>query len=460
MEAANQAATKHAAGHTPAVVIGGGPAGLLAAARAASLGAPVLLLERTALLGTKLRLSGGGRCNLSNTAPIDAFLAHFGPSLFLRNALARFSSQDLIAFLETLGVPLRVEADGRVFPASGSAHQVAEALIKHASEQGVRVRTGSRVTGLLHDRGRLQGVRLEGNETLPARAAILATGGASYPKTGSTGDGYRLAAAAGHTIVPIHPALTPLIVQGAEPRALAGLSLTGIRARLLLDGTEIDASTGDLLFTHDGLSGPAILAVSGAATAPSAHGLVEVSLNLWPSLSRDDLDARLAHSLARSGKRSARTWLRAWAPAKLADLLLRRAAVAPARPACELSSAERERLRRMLQDLRFIVAGHGSWDEAMLTAGGVDTREVDPRTMGSKLIAGLFFAGEVLDIQAGTGGFNLQAAFSTGWVAGTAAAHLLASPAAGVTDGGQRPAHGDPSSIVHRPPSEQVPHGD
>ncbi|HNS50893.1 MAG TPA: NAD(P)/FAD-dependent oxidoreductase [Anaerolineae bacterium] len=459
MEAERGTATKRAAGRTPVVVIGGGPAGLLAASRSASLGAQVVLLERTALLGTKLRLSGGGRCNLSNTAPIDAFLAHFGPSFFLRNALARFSSQDLIAFLEARGVPVRVEADGRVFPASGSAHQVAEALIRYSGEQGVRVRTSSRVTALIHAEGRLQGVLLEGGETLAARAAIVATGGASYPRTGSTGDGYRLAAAAGHTIVPVHPALTPLVVQGSEPRALAGLSLAGIQARLLIDGSEVESATGDLLFTHDGLSGPAVLALSGAATSPAAQGLVEVSLNLWPSLGRDDLDARMTLSLTRSGRRAARSWLKAWAPARLADLLLRRAAVSPARPACQLSASERERLRRLLQDLRFLVTGHGSWDEAMLTAGGVDTREVDPRTMGSRLVAGLLFAGEVLDLQAGTGGFNLQAAFSTGWVAGTAAEHLASRPPAGMLCDGQRAAEPGQRAAVPRPPSEQSPHG-
>lgn len=260
----------------PVVVIGGGPAGLMAAGQAASLGAPVLLLQRTARLGTKLRLAGGGRCNLTNTAPIDEFLAHFGPSLFLRNALARFSPQDLVAFLDGLGVPTRTEEGGRVFPASGSAHQVAEALIRYAREQGVRVRLLSRVTGLLHGGGRLQGLLLDGGEEMTAGAAIVAPGGASYPKTGSTGDGYRLAAGAGHTIVPIHPALTPLVVQGPEPRALAGVSLTGVEAWLLLDGREVAREAGDLLFTHDGLSGPAILALSGAACARMGQGTLEI----------------------------------------------------------------------------------------------------------------------------------------------------------------------------------------
>ena len=427
---------------------------MMAAGRAASLGAPVILLERTARLGTKLRLSGGGRCNLTNTAPIDEFLAHFGHPLFLRNALARFSPQDLISFLDSLGVPAQTEAGGRVFPVSGSAHQVAEALIRYAREQGVDVRLHSRVTCLLLEAKRLRGVRLAGGEELPTRAAVIATGGASYPRTGSTGDGYRLAAIAGHTLVPRYPALVPLLVPGREISAMAGLSVAGIRARLLLDGREIRRAAGDVLFTHTGLSGPAILALSGAAAAQLGQGLLEVSIDLLPETGRDELGARLGLSLSQSGRRSARTWLRAWAPPRLVDLLLRRATMPPARLANQITAGERDRLCTLLQDLRFTISGHGSWDEAMLTAGGVDAREVDPRTMESRLVPGLYFAGEVLDVQADTGGFNLQAAFSTGYAAGTAAAHFSCLDAARTTDGRRLATDGTLWSVVHGPSPE------
>ena len=452
METEGKVPLAHVSG--PIVVIGGGPAGLMAAGRAASLGAPVLLLERTARLGTKLRLAGGGRCNLTNTAPIDEFLVHFGPSLFLRNALARFSPQDLVALLDALGVPTRTEEGGRVFPASGSAHQVAEALIGYAREQGVRVRLQSRVTSLLHGAGRLQSILLDGGEEITASAAVVTTGGASYPRTGSTGDGYRLAAGAGHTIVPVCPALTPLAVHGSEPQALAGVSLSGVTVHLLLDGREVARAAGDLLFTHGGLSGPAILALSGVASACLGQGMLEISVDLLPALNREELDARLRQSLGHAGRRLTRTWLTMWAAPRLAELLLRRAAVPPARPANQVSASERERLCTLLQDLRFTVTGHGSWDEAMLTGGGVDTREVDPRTMESRLVRALFFAGEVLDVQADTGGFNLQAAFSTGYVAGSAAAQVAPLSAARVRDDGRWTMDNGPWSMAHGPSSE------
>jgi predicted Rossmann fold flavoprotein len=416
------------------VVVGGGAAGLMAAGQAALAGAAVLLLERTKRLGTKLRITGKGRCNLTNTAGRDEFLAHFafpdrdGEShLFLRNAFARFFVHDLVTFLADLGVPTVVERGGRVFPESNDAHQVAEALIRFASEQGVQFRFRSRVAGLVYSKEALQGVALEGGTTVRAGAVIVATGGASYPKTGSTGDGYRLAQEIGHRVVPVRPALVPLVVKGSEPEAMMGLSLRNVAVRLLLDGQEVAHDFGEMLFTHYGVSGPIILTLSGPAVAHLGRGRLEMAINLKPALTAEKLDARLQRELDQFGKRSYRNLLKDLLPQKMIDIVVARSCIPPDKPGHQINAADRQRMRELLQDFRLTIVGHRPLEEAIVTAGGVDTREIDPRTMKSRLVDGLYFAGEVLNVQADTGGFNLQAAFSTGYVAGQAAARHVAT---------------------------------
>ncbi len=415
------------------VVIGGGAAGLMAAGQAAAAGAPVLLLERTARLGTKLRITGKGRCNLTNMAPVDDFLAHFrfpeadgDAHLYLRNAFARFFAPDVIAFFEDMGVETTVERGGRVFPASNSAHQVAEALARFAREQGAEIRTLSRVESLWLDNDTLRGVVLEGREQVPAGAAIVATGGASYPKTGSTGDGYRLAEQAGHRVVPIGPALVPLVVAGNEPRAMMGLSLRNVEVRLLLDGREVARDFGEMLFTHYGVSGPIILTLSGPAVERLGQGRLQMSINLKPALDAEKLDARLRRDIDQFGKRTYRNLLKELLPLKMIDVFAARSGIPADKPGHQISAEERLRVRELLHDFRLGIVDHRPLEEAIVTAGGVDTRQVEPRTMGSRLVRGLYFAGEVLDVQADTGGYNLQAAFSTGYVAGIAAAGLVA----------------------------------
>jgi predicted Rossmann fold flavoprotein len=414
------------------VVVGGGASGLMAAGQAATTGASVLLLERTARLGTKLRITGKGRCNLTNTASIEDFLSHFafldqeGDShLFLRNAFARFFAPDLVALLDDLGVPTVVERGGRVFPASNDAHQVAEALVHFATDRGVQIRLRSRVHKLLRQDHRVRGLTLEDGEEIPAAAVVVATGGASYPKTGSSGDGYRLAEQMGHTIVPVHPALVPLVLAGAEPRAMMGLPLRNVEVRLLLDGEEFSRDFGEMLFTHYGVSGPIILTLSGPAVARLGQGHMEMSINLKPALSPEKLDARLRRDLDQYGKRTYRNLLKGLLPQKMIDVVAARTEIPTDKPAHQITAEERARLRELLHDLRFTIVGHRPLDEAIVTAGGVNTREVDPCTMASYLVKGLYFAGEVLNVQADTGGFNLQAAFSTGYVAGQAAARSL-----------------------------------
>jgi predicted Rossmann fold flavoprotein len=420
------------------VVIGGGAAGMMAAGQAAADGVPVLLLERMSRLGTKLRITGKGRCNLTNTAALDQFLPHFsfpveqsGDAYFLRNAFARFFTPDLIDFFEHLGVPTVEERGGRVFPASSDAHQVAEALARFTRAQGVQIRLQSRVVGLLHDGTRVHGAVLEAGKNIAARAIIVATGGASYPKTGSSGDGYRLAEQVGHKIVPVRPALVPLVVAGGEPRKMMGLSLRNVEVQLLQDSQVFARDFGEMLFTHYGVSGPIILTLSGPAVQRLGQGKLEMSINLKPALSPERLDARLQRDLDRFGKRSYRSLLKGLLPQKMIGVVMARTGIPPEKPGHQITADERGRLRALLHDFRLTIVGHRPLDEAIVTAGGVDTSEIDPRTMASRLIQGLYFAGEVLNVQADTGGYNLQAAFSTGYVAGRAAARSLHEEATG-----------------------------
>jgi predicted Rossmann fold flavoprotein len=414
------------------IVIGGGAAGLMAAGQAAAAGAPVLLLERMPRLGTKLRITGKGRCNLTNTAGLEEFLAHFAfpeanghAHLFLRNAFARFFSGDLVAFFQGLEVPTVEERGGRVFPASNRAHEVAEALERFARQQGVQIQLRSRVAGLEVEAGCLRAVRLADGGRLAAGAAIVATGGASYPGTGSSGDGYRLAREVGHTIVPLRPALVPLVVAGPEPRRMMGLSLRNVEVRLLLEGEEFAREFGEMLFTHYGLSGPIILTLSGPAVQRLGRGRLEMSVNLKPALSPEKLDARLLRDMDQFGKRSFHNLLKRLLPQKMIDVVVDRCGIPPDKPAHQITAEERERLRVLLHDFRLEIVGHRPLEEAIVTAGGVDTAQIDPRTMASRLVEGLYFAGEVMNVQADTGGYNLQAAFSSGYVAGQAAAAFV-----------------------------------
>jgi len=429
------------------VVIGGGASGLMAAGQSALAGASVLLLEKMPRPGRKLRITGKGRCNLTNLASLPEFIGHFGPSgRFLRQAFGRFFSEDLVAFFEALGVRLVTERGGRVFPQSGRATEITDALVRWVRASGVAVRTQSPVAALLVDAGRVCGVRVamppgarrtrspkawtapagDGVDEIHADAVVLATGGASYPLTGSTGDGYRLARAVGHTIVPPRPALVPLETAGDLAPRLQGLSLRNVTARVLVDGQRRAEAFGEMLFTHFGLSGPIILTLSRTAIDARAAGTrVEIAIDLKPALDQAKLDARLQREILAHGRRSYRTLLSELLPRTLIAVCVDRTRIAAQQPVNQLTAAQRARLRTWLKDVRLEVTGDRGWDEAIVTAGGVETGEVDPRTMESRLVAGLYFAGEVLDLDGDTGGYNLQAAFSTGWMAGRAAAGAL-----------------------------------
>ena len=405
------------------IVIGGGPAGLMAAGQAALAGASVTVLEKMPQPARKLRITGKGRCNLTNIAPLPEFIGHFGPrGVFLRSCFARFFSEDLVAFFEALGVPLVTERGGRVFPESERAAEIADALLRWARGSGVALRPRAPVAAILVRDGRVRGVRAEAGE-IAADAIVLATGGASYPATGSTGDGYALARAVGHTIVPPRPALVPLVTAGNVATRLQGLSLRNVTARVIVDGRRRPEAFGEMLFTHFGLSGPIILTLSRTAVdALRERRGVEIAIDLKPALDAAKLDERLRREIREHGRRSYRTLLGELLPRTLIPVAIDLTEIDPEKPGSQLGAKERMRLRDWLKDFRLTVTGHRSWEEAVITAGGIDTRAVDPRTMESRIVAGLHFAGEVLDIDADTGGYNLQAAFSTGWMAGRAAA--------------------------------------
>ncbi len=412
------------------LVVGCGAAGILAAGRAAELGARVIVLEKGPVAARKLRISGKGRGNITSTAELNGFIEAFSPNgKFLYGAFSRFFRDDLLKLLAGLGVQTKVERGGRVFPVSDRAGDVADALLKWMTGNGAQLRPNSRVKSVLIEDGRVAGVDLYGGR-MSADAVIVATGGASYPKTGSSGDGYAIAREAGHEIVPPRPALAPLVTSEKWVKRLAGLSLRNVEAHLLVATAEgerrVDSEFGEMLFTHVGLSGPIVLTLSRAVPELMMQGRVIVSIDLKPALADRQLHDRLIRDF--SSTKHFRNYLPELLPRLLIDVFVELAGIDPHKPLNSITAAERERIVALLKDFRVTVSQMGTLDEAIVTAGGVSLREVDPRTLMSKIVRGLYFAGEVLDIDARTGGYNLQAAFSTGWVAGDSAASQRENP--------------------------------
>ncbi len=411
------------------IVIGGGPAGLMAAGRAAERGVAVTLIEKMERPGKKLGITGKGRCNITNNRPLDEFLRHFGTGgRFLKPSFYEFFVPDLLAFLASLGVETVTERGSRVFPADNQAVEVVKALAHWTRKTGAAIKTRTRALELLRDGNVITGVRVESNRTgqekiFRADAVILATGGASYPLTGSTGDGYRLAVSAGHAIVPVRPALVPLETKVDRVKGLQDLTLKNVAVSLRIHGRKPIREFGEMAFTSFGVSGPVILTLSGRAVDALDDGLdVELSIDLKPALDDKKLDARLLRDLRNNPKMETRDLLRGLLPPPLIPLCLDMTGVPDDRTGNQVTAGDRRALRLWLKDFRLPVTGHRPIEEAIITAGGVSLREVNPKTMESRLVKGLFFSGEVLDINADTGGYNLQAAFSTGHLAGVAAA--------------------------------------
>ena len=407
------------------IVIGGGPAGLMAAGKAAENGAETLLLEKMTRPGRKLAITGKGRCNLTNIADITDFLTHFGRNgRFLRQAFHVFFNIELMTFMQAHGLELVTERGGRVFPAAGKAQAVVKLLVDWVRRCGVEIRNNSPVEKLLTDGGRVTGVRVDGR-AIQSDAVILATGGASYPATGSTGDGYQLVKSLGHRIVPIRPALVPLETKGDISGRMTDLNLRNIGVRLLINGKKRAEAFGELVFSDTGLTGPVILTLSSIAVdALMAKESVSLSIDLKPALDEKKLDARLLRDFMSRAKEPVSSILRGLLPMQMVSVCLEQTQIDPEKTGATVSAKERRRLKTWLKGFQFEVTGYRPFSEAIITAGGIDTREVDPKTMASRLQEGLYLSGEILDIQGNTGGYNLQAAFSTGWLAGLSASRV------------------------------------
>lgn len=405
------------------IIIGGGAAGLLAAGQAAESGARVKILEKMAKPARKLGITGKGRCNITNVAEIRNFISHFGKKgNFLRQAFHQFFTQDLMQFVEGQGLPLVTERGGRVFPESGRATDVAKILIRHVERLGVEIYTNTKVDQLLISENRISGVISKGKEW-KADAVIVATGGTTYPLTGSTGDGFGFAKFAGHTVLPLRPALVPLETAGKTTLRMKDLNLRNVKVSLWVNGEKTREAFGELVFAEYGITGPITLSLSGEVVdLLHAEKKVEISIDLKPALDEKKLDARLIRDFTSRSKEPFRSVLRGLMAKEMVPVCLDETKIPANKPVNQISSAERKNLRNWLKDFRLSITGHRPMEEAIVTAGGVDLQEVNPRTMESKIISGLYFAGEVLDLDADTGGYNLQAAFSTGWLAGNSAA--------------------------------------
>lgn len=409
----------------PVVVIGGGAAGMMAAIHAARLGAPTVLLEKNGACGRKLRITGKGRCNLTNHCTRDTFFANIpGDARFLYSAWNRFSCADTETFFEDLGVPLKVERGNRVFPVSDKAGDVVAALVRECRRCGVQIRQAT-ATGLALENGGIRGVKC-GEREFPAGAVVVATGGVSYPLTGSTGDGYRFAMEAGHTVRPPVPSLVPLVENGRFCASVQGLSLRNVRltVRETAGGRPVFEDFGELMFTHFGLTGPLVLSASAHLTSMS-RGRYTAYIDLKPALDEKTLDARLLSDLAKYANRDFLNALGDLLPQKLIQPLVAKTGIDPRKKVNTLTREERKTLLSLLKALPVEIAGFRPVAEAIVTKGGVTLSEVTPGTMESRRCAGLFFAGEVLDLDAYTGGFNLQIAFSTAVLAGENAAYRV-----------------------------------
>ena len=402
------------------IVIGAGPAGMMAAIKAAENGADVTILEKMKRPGKKMLITGKGRCNITNAATIPEIIKNIhGNGKFLNSSLRAYDNEDVIYFFESQGVPTKVERGQRVFPVSDKAQDVVDAMVHKLHELGVKIETDSPAAEILAQDGSVKAVKLSSGASMKADAVILCTGGASYPGTGSTGDGYKMAAKLGHTLVDIRPSLVPLETEEDWVKSVQGLSLRNVKATLLVDGEKKTDMFGEMMFTHFGVTGPIILSLSRAATeALQADSFVELELNLKPALAEDVLDARLQRDFAKYQRKQLVNAMVDLLPHKLIEPVLDAAFLAPDKPVHQVTAEERHRLGQTLQHLPLTITKARPIAEAIVTAGGISVKEINPKTMESKLIKGLYFAGEVVDVDAYTGGYNLQAAFSMGAAAG------------------------------------------
>lgn len=402
------------------VIIGGGAAGLMAAVIAGREGAQVTLLEKMNYLGKKMGITGKGRCNVTNAAPMSEFIKNTpGNGKFLYGAYERFSNQDLLQLLNEAGLETKVERGGRVFPASDSALDVRNTFMKLLKSYGVDVHLEEGAQEIIVEDGRVVAVKTK-NEIYPADAVLIATGGKSYPATGSTGDGYNLANKLGHKVTDIRPSLVPIVTEEVWVKDLMGLSLRNVELSVVAKNKVQAKMFGEMMFAHFGITGPIVLSLShtvGKLMRKKNIGTIGLDINLKPALSVEKLDKRIQKDFELYSKKQLINGLKDLLPQRLIPLVIQLANLDPHKPINQISKAERDSLVYILQHLPLTVKGLRPVEEAIVTAGGLSLKEFNPKTMESKLVPGLYGAGEVLDIDAFTGGYNLQAAFSTGYVA-------------------------------------------
>lgn len=402
------------------VVVGAGPAGMMAAIKAAENGASVVLLEKMKRAGKKMLITGKGRCNITNVAEIPELIKNIpGNGKFLNSCIRAFDNEDVQYFFNGIEVPTKVERGGRVFPVSDKAADVVDAMVLQLHELGVKLYTDVKVSEILVQDNKAVGVKTDDGQKFEAEAVILATGGSSYPGTGSTGDGYKMADKIGHKVVTPLPALVPLELEEEWVKDLQGLSLKNVRVTLFADEKKIMDMFGEMLFTHFGVSGPIILSLSRKTAQLLEDGsFVELMIDLKPALSFEQLDARVLRDFEKYQRKEMKNALKDLLPGRLIPPVLDGAYIEPDRMVNSITKEERHRLVNVLKGLLVTVTKTRPIAEAIVTAGGVDVKEINPKTMESKLIKRLYFAGEVVDVDGYTGGYNLQAAFSMGAAAG------------------------------------------
>lgn len=401
------------------VVIGGGPAGIMAACKASEQGNDVTLVEKNDRLGKKILISGKGRCNITNSTDIEGLIENTpGNGNFLYSAFYTFSNADLIELLNRYGLETKVERGGRVFPVSDRAKDVVDTLQKYLKDTGVKVLLNAPVAEIITSDGYVKGVKLKDGRKIDCDSVVLSTGGASYPGTGSTGDGYKIAKKLGHEVVKLRPSLVPLIVSEKWIGELQGLSLKNVAVTLVNEkGKKIYTDFGEMLFTHYGVSGPIILSSSRHILDYDFKGVTLV-IDLKPALSEEKLDERIQRDFEKFSRKQFKNSLDELLPQKLISVVINLSGISPDKFVNQITKEERRNLVRVLKNFKLTIVGARPIDEAIVTAGGISTNEINPSTMESKLVKGLFFAGEVIDIDAYTGGFNLTIAFSTGYLAG------------------------------------------
>jgi predicted Rossmann fold flavoprotein len=405
------------------VVIGGGAAGMIAAWRSAALGAPTILLEKNNKLGIKILISGGGKCNLTHAGSITDLFQGFrkNEANFLKPSFYKFSNNDIIGLLETYGVKTFTREDGKVFPTSNSAKDVVEALKSNLIDAGVDIRFNSEVQDILIDNGKTIGVQVRG-KTIHSSSIILATGGLSYPKTGTTGDGYKWAKKLGHTIIPLTPALAPMKIEPKPPTNWSGVAFRDCILSCFAVGKKKGEWRGDFLFTHEGISGPTVLELSRDVTEFFPNSEVTLVLDVLPDQKIEKLDDVVRQIVLSNPNREIKTILKNFLPNRIIDFLLEQNDIVPELRCSSLNRLNRTKLVKILKEWKLGKVTEVDIEKGEVTAGGIPLKEVNPKTMRSRIVNGLFLCGEVLDIAGRVGGYNLQAAYSTGYVAGESAA--------------------------------------